>query len=124
MLGAQVDELREHLPFDHQERAAILMVDAITDGDEACTWVDMLRRKYVDWAAQMGHLVETYQVHDTGTGIGSVSMRIGGMGAFGLLAGERGVHRLIRISRTIRANVGRRGTPGSRCSPWRFRTTS
>jgi hypothetical protein len=40
MLGAQIDELREHLPFDHQERAAILMVDAITDGDEACHWAD------------------------------------------------------------------------------------
>ena len=59
----------------------------------------MLERMYLRWADEQGFKVEIldYLPGDE-AGIKSVTLRIQGDNAYGLLQGEKGIHRLIRIS--------------------------
>ena len=59
----------------------------------------MLLRMYLRWAERRGFDVEIDEVSPgTEAGISSATFTVKGRYAYGLLAGERGVHRLIRIS--------------------------
>src|SRR5437899_8569850 len=59
----------------------------------------MLLRMYSRWAERRGFDVELDEVQEgTEAGITSATFIVKGRYAFGLLQGERGVHRLIRIS--------------------------
>ncbi len=59
----------------------------------------MLLRMYLRWAERRGFAVELDEVSPgTEAGISSATFTIKGRYAYGLLASERGVHRLIRIS--------------------------
>ena len=68
-------------------------------GTESMDWADMLYRMYTRFCAQKGFKIQVldYQAGDE-AGIKSVTMSIKGPYAYGLLKGERGVHRLVRIS--------------------------
>ncbi len=68
-------------------------------GTEAQDWAEMLMRMYVRFC-DSHHLkckVMDYQDGDE-AGIKSVTLHISGKHAYGLLKGEKGVHRLVRIS--------------------------
>jgi peptide chain release factor 2 len=59
----------------------------------------MLMRMYLRWAEQQGYKTEINDIQDGDeAGIKSATFTIIGEYAFGLLAGESGVHRLVRIS--------------------------
>jgi peptide chain release factor 2 len=59
----------------------------------------MLLRMYLRWAERRGFKVTLDEVSPgTEAGIGSATFTVAGRYAYGLLTGERGVHRLIRIS--------------------------
>ena len=59
----------------------------------------MLLRMYLRWAERRGFAIEIDEVSPgTEAGLSSATFTIKGRYAFGLLASERGVHRLIRIS--------------------------
>ena len=59
----------------------------------------MLLRMYLRWAERRGFAIEIDEVSPgTEAGISSATFTIKGRYAYGLLASERGVHRLIRIS--------------------------
>ncbi len=59
----------------------------------------MLLRMYLRWAERRGFATEIDEVSPgTEAGLSSATFTIKGRYAFGLLASERGVHRLIRIS--------------------------
>ncbi len=60
---------------------------------------EMLMRMYLRWAEREGFKVELNEIQDGDeAGIKSATFTISGEFAFGLLSGETGVHRLVRIS--------------------------
>jgi len=84
---------------EYDRNDAILSINAGAGGTEACDWVDMLARMYLRWAER--HRFATELVDQTpGEQVGSKSVTIVVRGpfAYGQLAAERGVHRLVRIS--------------------------
>ena len=82
---------------DHAD--AILEIHPGAGGTEAQDWAQMLQRMYLRWADSHGFSVEELDfLPGDEAGIKSVSLRISGENVYGFLKGERGIHRLIRIS--------------------------
>ncbi len=74
-------------------------INAGAGGTEACDWAAMLLRMYVMWAEKNDFKTTTlHLVNGDTAGIKSVGIEISGEYAYGLLKGENGVHRLVRIS--------------------------
>jgi peptide chain release factor 2 len=100
-LRAHLDdvELRALFTGDHDDRDAICTVNSGAGGTDAQDWTNMLLRMYLRWAERQGFAVELDEVSPgTEAGLSSATFTIKGRYAYGLLASERGVHRLIRIS--------------------------
>ena len=92
-------ELRALFTGEYDERDAICTVNSGAGGTDAQDWTNMLLRMYIRWAERRGFGVELDEVSPgTEAGISSATFTIKGRYAYGLLTGERGVHRLIRIS--------------------------
>jgi len=107
-LTAQVNLLRERLAgtelatmfaFEHDKGNAILEIHPGAGGVESQDWAEMLLRMYNRYAERKGFKVTQldYQAGEE-AGLKSVTLQIEGLFAYGLLKGETGVHRLIRIS--------------------------
>ena len=78
---------------------ALLTVRAGTGGMEAQDWARMLAAMYAAWADREGRPIEVIDTSPgAGDGIRSQTLLLGGDGAHARLAGEAGVHRLVRIS--------------------------
>ena len=78
---------------------AIITVHPGAGGTESQDWAEMLMRMYLRWAEQQGFKTEINDYQDgEEAGIKSATFTIVGDYAFGQLAGESGVHRLVRIS--------------------------
>jgi peptide chain release factor 2 len=100
-LSAELDrlELRALFTGEHDERDAICEVHSGAGGTDAADWAQMLLRMYTRWAERRGFDVEIDEVQPgTEAGISSATFVVKGRYAYGMLQGERGVHRLIRIS--------------------------
>ena len=68
-------------------------------GLEAQDWTEMLMRMYKRWGDDHHYKVTVLDLlNDTEGGIKSVTMLFEGRNAYGYLKGEKGVHRLVRIS--------------------------
>lgn len=92
-------ELRSLFVEQYDERDAICSINSGAGGTEACDWADMLFRMYSRWCERSGFaLVVNDVTPGEEVGISSVSFTVKGRHAFGMLTGERGVHRLVRIS--------------------------
>src|SRR5690348_17754721 len=88
MLSGETDQLN-----------AIVVVHPGAGGTESQDWAEMLLRMYLRWAEQQGFKTEMNDYQDgEEAGIKSATFTIMGEFAFGQLAGESGVHRLVRIS--------------------------
>jgi len=88
MLGGEADPLN-----------AIVTVHPGAGGTESQDWAEMLMRMYLRWAEQQGFKTEINDIQDgEEAGIKSATFTILGDFVFGQLAGESGVHRLVRIS--------------------------
>lgn len=87
------------LEGEENKQAAIVEVHPGAGGTESQDWAEMLVRMYMRWADEHGSPAEylDYQAGD-GAGIKNVTLRIAAPNAYGLLRGEKGIHRLIRIS--------------------------
>ena len=92
-------EFRSTLNQPEDELGCVLEINAGAGGTEACDWAEMLRRMYVMWAERKGFKISELnsQAGDV-AGIKNVELEINGEFAYGLLKGENGVHRLVRVS--------------------------
>lgn len=78
---------------------AILMIHPGAGGTESQDWANMLLRMYLRWAETRGFKVVLNEVSaEEEAGIKSATVTVNGRYAFGLLAAEKGVHRLVRLS--------------------------
>jgi peptide chain release factor 2 len=78
---------------------AILSINSGAGGTESCDWASMLLRMYNRWAEKSGYKVEGVDIlPGEEAGIKNATIIIKGDWAYGYLKGERGVHRLVRIS--------------------------
>src|SRR5215216_1425765 len=92
-------ELRALFSGEHDERDAICEVHSGAGGTDSQDWAAMLLRMFTRWAESKGFSVEVDEIQEgQEAGITSATFIIKGRYAYGMLAGERGVHRLIRIS--------------------------
>ena len=78
---------------------AIIEIHPGAGGTEAQDWADMLYRMYVLYAESNKFKMSliSFEPGDE-AGVKSVTIKIAGKNAYGLLKGEKGVHRLVRIS--------------------------
>jgi peptide chain release factor 2 len=87
------------LSGEFDDSPAILEVHAGEGGTDSQDWGEMLLRMYTRWAERRGFKSELIDVTaGEEAGIKSATLTIDGRHAYGLLAVERGVHRLVRIS--------------------------
>ena len=92
-------EARTMLSGEADPLNAIVTVHPGAGGTESQDWAEMLLRMYLRWAEQQGFKTEMNDYQDgEEAGIKSATFTISGEYAFGLLSGESGVHRLVRIS--------------------------
>lgn len=92
-------ELTTLLSAPEDQNHAIMEIHPGAGGTEAQDWAEMLFRMYKRWAEENSFdlRILDYLPGDE-TGIKSLTMDIEGNYAYGLLKGEKGIHRLIRIS--------------------------
>lgn len=84
-------------PYDDHD--AVIAIHAGAGGTDAQDWTEILLRMYLRWAERHGFNPEVVSISSgEEAGIKSVSIRVDGDDAYGLLRSERGVHRLVRIS--------------------------
>lgn len=98
---AYIDDLefRSTLNKQEDELSCIIEINAGAGGTESCDWSAMLLRMYQMWGERNGFKVSTinYQAGDV-AGIKTAEIEINGDYAYGMLKGENGVHRLVRVS--------------------------
>ncbi len=78
---------------------AICSIQSGAGGTDAQDWAQMLLRMYLRWAEKRGFKVDILDEQSgSEAGIKSATFRVEGEYAYGLMACEAGVHRLVRIS--------------------------
>ena len=100
-LSEYVDQLESRTLLSEENDAlnAIVTVHPGAGGTESQDWAEMLMRMYLRWAERQGFKTEINELQDGDeAGIKSATFTVTGEYAFGLLSGETGVHRLVRIS--------------------------
>jgi peptide chain release factor 2 len=100
-LKKEVDELEFKLrlngPYDRSD--AIMTITVGLGGVDAQDWVEMLMRMYLRWAERHKFQTDVLDLADgEEAGYKSVTITLRGLNAYGYLKGERGNHRLVRLS--------------------------
>lgn len=92
-------ELETLMRGDYDACNAVLSLHAGAGGTEAQDWTQMLSRMYQRYCERHGFDVKVIDLLDGDeAGLKSITMEITGENAYGFLRGEKGVHRLVRIS--------------------------
>ncbi|TVQ45419.1 MAG: peptide chain release factor 2 [Gloeocapsa sp. DLM2.Bin57] len=92
-------ELEQLLCGTYDAKGAVLTINAGAGGTDAQDWAEMLLRMYTRWAQKQGYKVQLAELSEGDeAGIKSATLEIEGRYAFGYLKGEKGTHRLVRIS--------------------------
>ena len=100
-LKKDLEELNTLVLFsgEYDNLDCIIQIHPGAGGTEACDWANMLLRMYERFCELKNF---TYKVLDflpgEEAGVKSVTLLIEGKYAYGMLKGEKGVHRLVRIS--------------------------
>lgn len=101
ILENEIDNFKIKLLLDekYDSNNAILTINSGAGGTEACDWAEMLYRLYDRWANKKDFKVEILDsLVGEEAGLKSITLNIRGNFAYGYLKGEKGVHRLVRIS--------------------------
>jgi peptide chain release factor 2 len=92
-------ELERLLAGPYDDHGAVLTINAGAGGTDAQDWVEMLLRMYTRWAEQHRYQVQIDEISEgEEAGLKSVTIEVVGRYAYGYLRGEKGTHRLVRIS--------------------------
>ena len=100
-LEKSAKELRSILLFsgEYDSLNCTLDIHPGAGGTEAQDWSSMLLRMYGRWCERHTFKCQVLSLEDGDeAGIKSVTIKITGHNAYGMLKGEKGVHRLVRIS--------------------------
>ena len=92
-------ELQQLLSGPYDKEGAVLTINAGAGGTDAQDWAELLLRMYTRWSEQNGYrfnMIEKSEGDEAG--LKSVTLEIEGRYAYGYLKGEKGTHRLVRIS--------------------------
>jgi peptide chain release factor 2 len=92
-------EFQKMLGGEHDRANAILTINAGAGGTDSQDWAEMLLRMYLRWCDRRGFKASVTDIQaGEEAGIKSATAIVQGEYAFGYLAAEAGVHRLVRIS--------------------------
>ncbi len=92
-------EISTFLSGKYDENNAIITIHAGTGGTDAQDFAEMLLRMYMRYAERMEFKTLVMDKSDgEEAGVKSVSFEVSGQFAYGYLKGERGIHRLVRLS--------------------------
>lgn len=92
-------ELKTFLNGKYDRFNVIMSIHAGTGGKDAMDFTEMLLRMYLRWCEKNEYVAEIVEKSaGEDVGLKSVSVFIRGYYAYGYLKGERGVHRLVRLS--------------------------
>jgi peptide chain release factor 2 len=92
-------ETKTLLSGENDHLNAIMTIKPGAGGTESQDWAAILLRMYLRWAERKGMSAEVLdETPGEEAGIKSATVQFSGETAYGLLAGETGVHRLVRIS--------------------------
>src|ERR1700693_386628 len=116
----RLEELEEQRLFSgrYDTGDALVTVNAGAGGTDAQDWAEMLLRMEMRWAEKRGFQVELLEVSPgEEAGIKSATFLVKGENAYGLYAGEKGVHRLGRLSPFAAAHRRQTSFAGVEISP-------
>ena len=92
-------ETQTLLSGENDHLNAIMTIKPGAGGTESQDWAQILLRMYLRWAERKGFRAAVLdETPGEEAGIKSATVQFEGENAYGLLAGESGVHRLVRIS--------------------------
>ncbi len=92
-------EFKNMLSAEEDPLHAVVQITSGAGGTESNDWALMLLRMYRMWAEKSGYNVKVLDYQDgEAAGIKQATIEVAGEFAFGMLKGENGVHRLVRIS--------------------------
>lgn len=92
-------EFKNMLSAEEDALNAVLQITAGAGGTESCDWAGMLMRMYIMWGEKNGYTVKELDLQEGDVaGVKQCTLEFSGEFAFGMLKGENGVHRLVRIS--------------------------
>jgi len=100
-LTRRVEKLESEAMLDgpYDDHGAVLAIHAREGGTDAQDWTEMALRMYLRWAERRGYKTDVLDsTPGEEAGLKSVTVEISGRNAFGYLRGERGQHRLVRLS--------------------------
>ena len=93
------EEINLTLSGPYDDRPAIVSIHAGAGGTDAQDWAEMLLQMYCRWAETGKRPLEVMDLsYGEEAGLRSATLEVGGPHAFGYMAAERGVHRLVRLS--------------------------
>ncbi len=93
------NEINCFLSGENDDFNIYLEIHAGAGGTESQDWADMLRRMYLKWFDKKKFKYEIISEHKgEEAGIKSSTLKVNGDYLYGLMRGESGVHRLVRIS--------------------------
>ncbi len=97
--AVEESETQMLLGGENDARNAIVAINAGAGGTDAQDWAEMLLRMYLRWSERRGFKTEMIDFQPgEEAGIKSATFRMEGDYAYGLMACEVGVHRLVRMS--------------------------
>jgi len=92
-------ETKTLLSGENDPLSAIMTIKPGAGGTESQDWASILLRMYLRWAERKGMSASVLdETPGEEAGLKSATVQFTGENAYGLLAGETGVHRLVRIS--------------------------
>jgi peptide chain release factor 2 len=92
-------EVKKMLGGEYDRSNAIITIHPGAGGTESQDWAEMLLRMYTKWSERRGFKREVFDYQPgEQAGIKSATVALSGDYAYGLMAAEAGVHRLVRIS--------------------------
>jgi peptide chain release factor 2 len=97
--SVEAAEFQKMLGGEHDRANAILTINSGAGGTDSQDWAEMLLRMYTKWCDRRGLKSDITDIQPgEEAGIKSATVIVQGEYAYGHLAAEAGVHRLVRIS--------------------------